>query len=231
MKVAVATCRERVAYWEHTDSLRMAQAYLSKQGASSIYIADSPTYIHRGRERLMNGFLNQTDADFLCYVDSDNTLPPESLWNLTQNDADIVGATYFGRRAAPAVVAYRWVNEERALHAGISKEVMEFYRENNVQPQARAACVDIGAPHLWEVDVVGFGCAMIKRHVIEAMSEAYEEVFGGHGEKLGEDCIFCKRAQDLGFKVHLDLSVQLGHLVTRQITMAHFMAISDWEND
>jgi len=231
MKIAVATCRERIAYWEHTDSLRMAQSHLGQQGVDSIYIVDSPTYIHRGRERLMNGFLEQTDADYLCYVDSDNTLPPESFWNLIQNDVDIVGATYFGRRAAPGVVAYRWTNEEHTLHRGISKEVMGFYQDNNVPSFAKPKCIDIDAQHLLEVDVVGFGCMMIKRHVIETMSEAYEEVFGGHGEPLGEDCIFCKRAQDSGFKVHLDLSVQLGHLVTRQVTMAHFMAISDWEED
>jgi len=226
MQIVIGVCRERVAYWEHTDSVEAAERFVIQRGAATGKIVDSPTYIHLGRERIVNIFLEQTRASHLCFVDSDNTLPPEAFWALAQRDLPIVGATYFGRRKffPPDVIAKKWVDGgpySRSINKKLRETVLEYDLPIKPQPQY------IESAPLLTVDVIGFGCLMIQREVLETLSEKYTHIFGGHGE-IGEDACFCMHAQNEGYKIYLDLGVQLGHLRIDEVTIANFMAIQEW---
>ena len=225
MGIMVGTCRERFAYWENIDSVAHAQRYLAMHDISTGSLVGTPTYIHEGRQRIVDMFMEVGDATHLCFVDSDNVLPEEALWALLQRDLPIVGALYFGRINYPEVIAKDFTNDEWSSRS-VSQKVREMILEHNLPVANIPQCI-ADAP-LLKVDVIGFGCTMIKRAVLEDMTDKYGKLFGGHGANIGEDVSFCKLAKSSGYDVYLDLGVQLGHLKTYGVTVGDFMNIPEW---
>jgi hypothetical protein len=67
-----------------------------------------------------------------------------------------------------------------------------------------------------EVDAVGFGFILIKREVFEAVGLPWFESY--HGPRLqyiGEDVMFCKKAQDAGYKIYAHTGVMCSHKMGR----------------
>ena len=225
MQIDIGICRERFAYWEHVDSVRNAERFAIINGVSTGMICDSPTYIHLGRSRIANIFLERAESTHLCYVDSDNVLPPEAFLALAQRNLPIVGAMYFGRRWSPEVIARNWTDDNHHS-ATVSKQVRELILEHELPVVNRPQYIE-NAP-LLKVDVIGFGCMMIKREVLEKLTNECDYIFGGHGQDIGEDVSFCAHAQNAGYEIYLDLGVQLGHLKTYDMTVADFMTVPEW---
>ena len=88
---------------------------------------------------------------------------------------------------------------------------------------------------LMRVKRVGTGFMLIQRHVIEKMVEAHPEWSYKNkptGERMaalfdfdiiddqyvGEDYLFCDRATQLGFKVHIDVDISLPHIGSETFT-------------
>ena len=88
---------------------------------------------------------------------------------------------------------------------------------------------------LMRVKRVGTGFMLIQRHVIEKMVEAHPEWSYKNkptGERMaalfdfdiiddqyvGEDYLFCDRAAQLGFKVHIDVDISLPHIGSETFT-------------
>jgi hypothetical protein len=226
MYIVLGTCRERVAYWEHVDSVLAARNFAAMSEIATGMIARYPTYIHIGRQKLVDMFLEEESATHLCFVDSDNTIPAEALWALAQRDLPIVGALYFGRRGLPSAIAKRWIGTD-GMSRTVSKTIRELMLYHKLPIVNRPQYIK-GAPTL-KVDVIGFGCTLIKREVIENIVQTYTNAFGSHGSVIGEDAEFCKLAQSLGYDIHVDLGVQLGHLATYQVSVTDFMAVSEWQ--
>jgi len=227
--VVFGTCRGRMAYYENIDSMSLAQMILMKNGVNCAELSSNTTYIHEGRESIKDDFLALDWPSHLCYIDSDNVLHPETVIRLMQHDVDIVSALYFKRNGAPEPVAFTWSDDDRDEYYSLCSEIRDFMVEHNMPGSPEPQCVDEDYNMLMEADVVGFGCVLIKREVLESMEEHYGPTqFGGHGEPLGEDAIWCKRAQDLGYKIHVDLGAHIGHITTKQISSAHFLLVPEW---
>lgn len=68
---------------------------------------------------------------------------------------------------------------------------------------------------LREVDWVGTGSLLVRRHVMETIKYPwFEHTLPG----TGEDILFCHKARKAGFKVHVDLDLVVGHMATVPIT-------------
>lgn len=228
LKVVYATCRERFAFWEHTDSVKESQIVLNARGVLVGEFADSPTYIRMGRKNLVSAFM-KTDATHLLFVDSDNVLHQDTVWRLLKHDLPIVGALYFKRRQDPEAVAFSWTDEtKRDEIFSESQFVRDWLVEHRAAVKDEPACLDLLGNTVVEFDVIGFGCVLIRRDVLEAMLAKYDDLFGGHNEDLGEDVVFCKRAQDCGFQPAIDLALHIGHLKIDQVTTKDFMRVSEW---
>lgn len=64
-----------------------------------------------------------------------------------------------------------------------------------------------------EVTAVGTGCMLINMRVFNKMLYPWFEVKHFSENKIaGEDIWFCHKARELGFKVHVDTSMHIGHL-------------------
>jgi hypothetical protein len=142
---------------------------------------------------LNNGF------QWLFFLDDDVCIPPDTIHRLVAKNADIISGLYY-RRAPPIVPVARVINEK--------KEVL--WVESWNPPGATI-----------EVDMVGAGCMLIHRRVLEKMSKPWFEWELSRPDPLplarpalrgSEDFAFCLRAKLHGFKIYLDTSIQCQHI-------------------
>jgi GT2 family glycosyltransferase len=134
------------------------------------------------RNFLVERFLARPDFTWLCFLDSDMTPPPATVVRLVSHNKDIVGATCFSR----------------------SGEYLDTYNDLSGE---QAETNDDG---LREVASVGFGCVLVRRAVLAAMTQPFFSTDSPFA--LGEDVGFCVKARQLGFRVYLDTRLVVGHL-------------------
>jgi hypothetical protein len=136
---------------------------------------------------------------WLFFLDDDVVPPPDVLPKLISKGRDIIGGLYY-RRAEP-IVPVMLVD---------TKPKPSFITQ-----------FQVGS--LVEVDLIGAGCMLVHRRVLEAMPPPrfewlidYDGVlnkkFIPEEDRCSEDFAFCRRAKKLGFSVCVDTSVQCSHI-------------------
>jgi GT2 family glycosyltransferase len=126
---------------------------------------------------------------WLLFVDSDMTPPPDTIRRLLAHQKDIVGALYYLRRPD---------DDGRFPPAALGL----------VGPDGRTLAVPIdGGVH--EVSVVATGCLLIRRHVLEAVPGPW---FVANQQDIAEDEYFCRLARAAGFQIYLDTGCVAGHM-------------------
>lgn len=227
--VIFGTCRERMAYWEHIDSVLAAQRYLVSKGISVGMIHDSPTYIREGRLRIAQKFMEMEDATHLCFVDSDNMLHEETVWRLLKYNVPVIGALYFKRRGSPEAVAFKWADGEMQKCRSASQEVRDWMVERGVRAKPEPQIIDTYGDSLLQVDVLGFGGVLIRRDVLQHLSDKYSDIFGGHDANIGEDVYFSRLCALEGIPIYVDMANIIGHLAHYDVTLHDFMQVGKWE--
>ena len=227
MIVLFGTCRERFSYWEHGDAIVSEMRDLAVNDIASGTIAKYATYIHEGREQIVDAFLS-TEATHLMFVDSDNIIPTGATRRLLSHNKPIVSGLYFKRQGAPEAVAFEWAEESHTKFHSMSQSIAERMRELGLPASSSEQIVGEPSECLMEADVVGFGTVLIQREAIEEMKKANGIIFGKHGLDVGEDVVFCRLAQDLGMKIWVDIGVQSGHMAKYVITSNDFLGIKEW---
>ena len=141
-----------------------------------------------GRRQLL-----QTEfcGDYLLFIDSDQIFPEDTLVRLASHNVPICGTLVVGK-SPPHYPVTAYGNPTDGF-----QPILNWPKDA-----------------LIEADVTGFGCILIKREVFEAFPEGnpFRKVFSEKLDKnLGEDWSFCIRARELGFKIHVDTSLPIGH--------------------
>ena len=140
-------------------------------------------------------------AEWTLWLDVDMSHPPDLLQALLttahQASSMIVSARYY-RRAHPflPVDAYR---EGPALYP-----------------------LDDPEPGCYEVDVIGFGAALVNTKVFKDIGIPcfyYDYDLLGR-DIYSEDVAFCRRAQLADFKIIVDTRIECGHLMSEMVTRA-----------
>lgn len=135
----------------------------------------------------------------LMMIDSDHVFEKDLVHTLLLYNKDIVGVRAY-RRAAPHYPCI-FVKDKKMDE----KEAMTFVD----------AC-DMG---LMVTDAVGFGAVLIRTDVLKKMTYPYF-----YFTKTGEDFNFCRDARELGFKVHVDTDIEIGHVTSKIIRRADYLA-------
>jgi hypothetical protein len=164
--------------------------------------------ITMARNALVHEFL-KTDATELLMIDSDVIVTPDDVLRLVaqSGDKDITAGAY-PRRAKD------------------KKFFTDLYFNANGDLEFDGS--------LMRVKRVGTGFMLIQRHVIEKMVAAhpewtYEKSPTEHmsavfdfavvdGKYVGEDYLFCDRATEMGFTVHIDVDISLPHVGSTEFT-------------
>jgi hypothetical protein len=150
-------------------------------------------------------------ANYLLWVDADQTFPEDALLRLLSLNLPVVGANY-PRRVAP----------HQPTAVGLDGQLVwtteELADERKVE----------------QVQSLGFGFCLMDMHVIEGMrAEQREqgeekplfavEMVGDGTRIIGEDVYFFRQLREAGIPVHVDhaLSWTVGHVHSRVLTNDH----------
>lgn len=138
-----------------------------------------------------NDIVEGIKGDWVLFIDSDMTFSPDSLKKLLAHDVDIVSGLCFRKVPHYEPTIYR------QFPGQMKWESIRDYPKNS----------------FFEVDAVGTAFMLVKKRVFDKMPAPWFE----YKKNIGEDLSFCYKAKELGFKVHVDTSVKIGHIATHPI--------------
>ena len=161
---------------------------------------------HWASNALARDFL-RTKKDSLLMIDDDMMFEQDDLEKLRTNarnqEFDIISGFCTHRRWPPKPVVMREIEqpgEPFSLYGRAYKYVTSEINDGDIV----------------EVDAVGLAFTLIKRHVLEAMTEEYGPMFTSYfsyGPGFESDDIpFAQKARSMGFRIGVDTSVKIGHI-------------------
>lgn len=171
-------------------------------GGNEVYFQTMRGYsVDVARNMLAKEFLDDTDYEYILFLDADNVPRRDTLNRLLAVGADISAAWYMLRSGRPSAMRLvKEKNERFGTYKAI--EMREILAEDKP--------IDI--------DGGGMGCVLIKRKVLESMRKTYndkwfEYIVYPNGTTLSEDNNFMGRAKGSGFTIKLDPYAKVGHII------------------
>lgn len=154
----------------------------------------------QARTAIMESFLKKKEYGALLFMDADHTVPKHTAERLRGHNLDMVSAHYVRRNFPPYPVAFA-PDKSWPLHPMVRHPT--------------TGLVEIGA--------TGFGCLYVKRRVVEAVAATLrpgEPMVANYPfpekqdswARVGGDLRFCTKARDLGYKLYMDMDLQIGHM-------------------
>lgn len=143
-------------------------------------------YTHWNREHLVQGAI-EANGDYLMFIDTDVTFPPESIAQLVHHNVDIVGGMYNLKQPEPMSTIKLW-NDDRTAFAAANGEVIPT--------------------ELFQVAALPTGFMLIRLSCLEKMEFPYFPCEFG----MGEDVAFCVNAQKAGIDVWCDPTIEIKHI-------------------
>lgn len=168
-------------------------ATLNKVGETAISMIVG-SLIYDSRNKLAT-FAVKNEMDYILWLDSDMTFPPDMIERMLkhlESGKDIVTGVYYRRQKPYSPVLFSEIKCDGDNSS---------WKDYNNYP----------SDGLFEVAGCGFGCVMMKVEVLIDMMADLGDWFSPIGH-FGEDLSFCIRANQLGYKVWCDPSIQCGHV-------------------
>ena len=183
--------------------LRVAIMHAAKHGGVE-WVGDlSPDKMgwEASRNTIVQGAVNQTEAEAIFWADSDVVLPPEAITRLVLAQKDFVCGIYCQRIAPhwPLIAHF----DDKRKHFNWFME----WPENVLAP----------------IDGCGFGCVLTSTAMLKAMPAPWFTF-----EQFSEDFDFCLRAAKAGYQLFVDTGVLCGHLMDPQpATVEDYLKLRD----
>jgi hypothetical protein len=170
----------------------------------------SSANVSMSRNDVTKRFLDDTDAQWLWWIDSDMAWEPEALEQLLSVadpvTAPIVGGLCFG---ASNGELFPTIYQLAEVEGKITTVRIHDYEPNTLTPVA----------------ATGAAFLLIHRSALEAIrTKAYNKTFTWfqetemNGRPVGEDITFCLRALESGFKTYVHTGVEVGHHKSQLLT-------------
>jgi len=213
----------------------------NKYGVALGYLTiANESLITRGRNELVSSFMKNTTGTHLMFIDADIAFNPDDVIRMLLADVDIVAGAYplksLDWNAASGVATFNPNAGPDETQAAAIQYVINVHKPDAslVGKQVDVQVVN-GLLEVWDA---GTGFMMIKREVIESMITAYPEtkyysdkdvtlpkevneryalfdtMIDDDLRYLSEDYTFCRRWQNIGGKIHLEVNTVLDHIGT-----------------
>ena len=130
----------------------------------------------------------ENNMDYLMFIDSDMIFPEGAIQQLIADDKDIVAAKCNVRNTG-----------DKVLHN------VKFLEDNKI-------LVKDTPNELFKCFAVGTGFMLIKMKVFKKMADPWFFHANYQGKMLGEDIFFCWQANNAGFEVWCDPTINMGHI-------------------
>lgn len=198
-------------------SARFAQSLttLKKVGQCTVsFLIGSLVYDSRNK---LAGLAMQMEADYIMWFDSDMVFRPDTLERMMDvmdknPDIDILSGLYVRRGApfTPVIFSKLEVNEHGELDWDDVVNIPD-------EPFEVAGC--------------GFGCVLMKTDCLyEIASKENGGMWFTPIAGAGEDCAFCIRARESGYKIWCDPKIDLGHMAYAPVTREFYDAVKEGDN-
>lgn len=155
----------------------------------------------RPYENNMNGCVEQVlegGYDWWLNLDDDNA-PPTNVLDLVALDKDIIGCPYPGYRIDKDGQPWYWMTLDEG--------------DGPQEWKQHTPCEG-----LQRVDMVGSGCMLVARRVLEKVKEPFAREWR-HGRVVkGPDMVFCKRVRDQGCEVWAHYDYPCRHFTEVELT-------------
>lgn len=184
------------------------------------YAQHSGPYLDDERNKCVQWFFNDTQSDFLLFIDSDISFDPDQAFNLIQMAVDhrisILSGIYYNSFYPTGIgsLAFDWKHDEELNQPNLKPlSVDELH-----------ALGDIDKPH--EVGGCGAGFLAISRQCLIDMQNLYGPPLPWFAElvldgiHMGEDLTFCIRAKYAGHPTYVLPSITVSHFKTCAIRPA-----------
>ena len=175
---------------------RFGQFLLKTQRDYKIYFHTiTSTFLCTARNNIAEAFLKNTDADYLLFLDQDMLIPMNLIELLKEHNKGIVSALYYGKNETPQLPTFMVKKD------GEYKRVEKFPKNS-----------------LIKVDAIGLGACLIKREVMEKISETlgdepfFKFSYPSRLKEIGEDIYFCELAKKAGYEIYVDTRFAVGHV-------------------
>jgi GT2 family glycosyltransferase len=179
--------------------------------------------ITTARNSVVRDFL-ATDAAWLWLIDADMDFAPDTLDRLLRS-ADPVTRPIVGG------LCFRVTQE----HDNVLTLTPTLYGTNDDTPPRTVVYHDYPRDAVVAVAATGAACLLVHRSVLEAMESSgrwrkpwtwfAETLYPDYDDVISEDITFCLRAGSLGFPVHVDTSIEIGHQKSFVATAALFESL------
>lgn len=153
--------------------------------------------IYDARNKLA-GYAVDGEFDFVLWLDSDMVFPPNTLERMVKTldehpEIDILNALYFRRGTPFSPVAYDRleINDRGECDYEDMKDV---------------------PTELSEIAGCGFGCVLMRTDCLLDLAAKFGAVWFTPIGNVGEDCSFCIRARNEGYKIYCDPTIKIGHM-------------------
>lgn len=195
-------------------SARFAQSLttLKKVGKCTVsFLIGSLIYDSRNR---LAGMAVEMEADYILWFDSDMVFQSDTLERMMKvldehPEIDVLSGLYFRRGApfSPVLFSKLEVNKEGTLDFADVEELPD---------------------ELFEVAGCGFGCVLMRTDMLlDIAAKEGGGIWFSPIANAGEDCAFCIRARENGYRIFCDPSIHLGHMAYTPVTKAFYKAISE----
>ena len=134
-------------------------------------------------------------AERLLMLDTDQIYPPGTLTRLLSHKKEVCGVR----------VHRRWMPFDPIFFRGSLGKYKSV-------PDDEAF-----SGKLIEVDATGTGCLLFDMEVFDRVPDPWFQFYHHEGKPVGEDIFFCHQARDVGIKIYIDTSIEVGHLTTMEV--------------
>lgn len=161
---------------------------------------------HWAGSEVVREFL-ESEQNSLLFVDDDMIFEQDELERLRSNkanwDYDIVAGFCTKRDWPPLPVTFRLLDPQPPIPVSLNGDAFD-------------RVVDVEDGDIIDVDATGLAFTLIKRHVLEAMTNEYGPNFTDYfmydRGRESEDIYFFRRARELGFRIGIDTIAKPYHI-------------------
>lgn len=193
--------------------------YSAKHGVDIVDIGITErVLIDDARNMLVESFL-KSDTEWLFWMDSDMVFPKETLVSLfkvvEEKNARMATGIYYQRKGLNYPVL--WSRGEELEESGEKTGVMSVRAKTN-KYVGTFIFPDRNKKEPFKVHASGFGCVLVHRSVFEVLPRPWFQFIKG---VCSEDFYFFINAQEAGYELWADPTLDLGHLGDAPIITKH----------
>ena len=197
-------------------SARFAQSLTTlKKVGQCIVCFHIGSLIYDSRNRLA-AMAVENECDYIMWFDSDMVFTPDTLERMMKvldehPEVDVLSGLYFrrGHPFTPVLFSRLGIDENGLL---------DFADYNDIPDE------------LFEIAGCGFGCVLMRTDMLlDIAAKEGGGVWFSPMANAGEDCAFCIRARENGYKICCDPSIDLGHMAYTPVTKNYYKALKDGE--